>query len=367
MTQPSKFADMQHRRTTFSKFIIEAQRRKPNPDAELTGLLNDIQTACKFIASAVSRGSLESAGGWAASGAGEDAPKGLEAIANDIMLRECEWGGKLSGMVSPHNEAPYQIPGAYPRGHYLLTFEALEGASDIDVNVSVGTIFSVLRAPEGSDEPAAGDFLRPGVEQVAAGFALYGPTSIIVMTLGAGVHGFTLDREIGAYTLTHPDMRIPEETVEFAIDASNERYWEPPVRHYVEECVAGQAGARGADFNMRWVDSLATEVNRILVRGGLFICPRDTKDGSKTGRRHLLYEANPMALIVEEAGGAASTGRERILDIVPTGLHQYVPVILGSRREVERLIRYHESYDRGEELVFETPLFKTRSLFRTVS
>jgi fructose-1,6-bisphosphatase len=162
-------------------------------------------------------------------------------------------------------------------------------------------------------------------------------------------------------------MRIPEETVEFAIDASNERYWEPPVRHYVEECVAGQAGARGTDFNMRWVDSLAAEVNRILIRGGLFVCPRDTKDGSKKGRRHLLYEANPMAMIVEEAGGVATTGRERILDIVPAGLHEYVPVILGSRREVERLVRYHEAYDRGEELVFETPLFKTRTLFRTVS
>ncbi len=367
MTQPSKLTDMAHRRTTFSKFIIEAQRRKPNPDAELTGLLNDIQTACKFIASAVSRGSLESVGAWTAASGGEEAPKDLDAVANDIMLRECEWGGKLNGMISPEGESPYQIPGSYPRGRYLLAFEALEGSSDIDVNVSVGTIFSVLRAPEGAADPAAADFLRPGVEQVAAGYALYGPTSIIVITLGAGVHGFTLDREIGAYTLTHPDMRIPEETVEFAIDASNERYWEPPVRHYVEECVAGQAGARGVDFNMRWVDSLASEVNRILVRGGLFVCPRDTKDGSKEGRRHLLYEANPMAMIVEEAGGAASTGRERILDIVPASLHQCVPVMLGSRREVERLVRYHQAYDRGEELVFETPLFRTRSLFRTVT
>jgi fructose-1,6-bisphosphatase len=179
------------------------------------------------------------------------------------------------------------------------------------------------------------------------------------------VHGFTLDPEIGAYTLTHPDMRIPENSREFAINASNERFWEPPVRHYVEECIAGKSGSRGVDFNMRWVASLVAEVHRILVRGGVFMYPRDGKDPSKAGRLRLLYEANPMAMLVEQAGGAASTGRERILEIVPTGLHQRVPVILGSRNEVERLVRYHATYDRGDELAFATPLFNARSLFRT--
>jgi fructose-1,6-bisphosphatase I len=289
----------------------------------------------------------------------------LDLVANEIMLRECEWGGKLCGMASEELEAPYLIPPAYPRGRYLLVFDPLDGSSNLDVNVTVGTIFSVLRAPDGISEPSAEAFLQPGTAQLAAGFTLYGPASMIVITLGAGVHGFTLDPEIGAYTLTHPDMRIPENSREFAINASNERFWEPPVRHYVEECIAGKSGSRGVDFNMRWVASLVAEVHRILVRGGVFMYPRDGKDPSKAGRLRLLYEANPMAMLVEQAGGAASTGRERILEIVPTGLHQRVPVILGSRNEVERLVRYHATYDRGDELAFATPLFNARSLFRT--
>lgn len=357
---------MPHRRLTFSKFIIEDQRRRPNADPELTGLLNDIQTACKFIASAVSRGALNSAGGLeqGVNVQGEE-QKLLDVLANDIMLRECEWGGKLRGMASEEMDEPYVIPSSYPRGDYLLVFDPLDGSSNLDVNVTVGTIFSVLRMPDGLSDPTAGAFLQPGRDQLAAGFALYGPTSMIVITLGAGVHGFTLDPEIGAYTLTHPNMRIPEETREFAINASNERFWEPPVRHYVEECIQGTVGERGVDFNMRWVASMVAEVHRILVRGGVFMYPRDTKDPARPGRLRLLYEANPMAMIVEQAGGIASTGRERILDIVPANLHQRVPVILGSRHEVERLRRYHDTYDRGEELTFETPLFNRRSLFRT--
>ena len=349
---------MQQRRTTFSKFIIEDERHRVNTDPELTGLLNDIQTACKFIASAVSRGTL----GIEPSGEA----RVLAATASEIMVRECEWGGKLCGMVFGGLDQPYLIPASYPRGRYLLAFDPLVGASNLDVNVAVGTIFSVLRAPDGVTVPQANDFLQPGTKQIAAGFAQFGPTSMIVITLGAGVHGFTLDREIGAYTLTHPDMRIPETTHEFAVDASNERFWEPPIRHYVEECVAGVAGARGSDFQMRWIDSLVAEVYRILVRGGLFIFPRAQKDVGESGGLRLLYEASPMAMIVEEAGGVATTGRERILELVPENLHDCVPVILGSREEAERLTRYHATHDAGEELAFETPLFNTRSLFRTV-
>ncbi len=358
---------MPHRRTTFSKFIIEDQRSRPNPDPELTGLLNDIQTACKFIASAVSRGALyyPPRSSMSVNPSGEDYRK-LDAIANDIMLRECEWGGKLCGMLFEGIEEPYRIPASYPRGRYLLAFDPLEGAERLDVNDTVGTIFSVLRAPDGVTEPTAAHFLRPGTEQIAAGFALYGPTSIIVITLGNGVHGFTLDREIGAYTLTHPKMRIPEETRDIAIDPSNERTWEAPIRYYVDECIQGKAGLRQVDFNMRWVDSLVAEVHRLLVRGGLLIYPQDMRDGSKHGSLHLLYEANPIALIVEQAGGLASTGRGRILEAVPSSVQQCVPVILGSAREAERLVRYHETADRGEELKFKTPLFNTRSLFRPV-
>jgi len=268
-------------------------------------------------------------------------------------------------MASEEMEQPYPIPAEYPKGSYLLLFDPLDGSSNIDVNVTVGTIFSILRAPPGVTDPTVADFLQPGTKQIAAGFALYGPTSMIVITLGGGVHGFTLDREIGAYTLTHPNMRIPETTCEFAINASNERFWEPPVRRYVEECIQGKTGPRGVDFNTRWIASLVAEIYRILIRGGLFMYPRDTKDTSKPGRLRLMYEANPMAMIVEQAGGAASTGRERILDIAPTTLHQRVPLILGSRGEVERLVAYHKYYDEGEEPTFETPLFRKRSLFRS--
>lgn len=364
---PVDFATVTRRaRTTFSKFIIEAQRRNPQADTDLTALLNDIQTACKFIAVAVSRGALTSTADIPMKlNVQGEAQKPLDIIANDIMLEECAQGGTLCGMASEELEEPSSIPREHRRGRYLLAFDPLDGSSNLDVNVTVGTIFSVLRAPEGVTDPKVGDFLQPGSSQVAAGFALYGPCSMIVITMGQGVHGFTLDRDIGAYTLTHPGMRIPEETREFAINSSNERFWEPPVRHYIDECVQGKAGPRGADFNMRWVASMVAEIHRILVRGGMFMYPRDTKDRSKAGRLRLLYEANPMAMIVEQAGGLATTGRQRLLEVIPTSLHQRVPVILGSRLEVERLVEYHAAYDRGEDLVFESPLFNTRSMFRS--
>jgi len=357
---------MPHRRTTFSKFIIEDQRRRVAHGPDLTALLNDIQTACKYIAAAVSRGALEPSrtAQPAAINVQGEVQKPLDVLSNDIMIGACEWGGQLCGMVSEELEQPYQLPQPFPRGRYLLVFDPLDGSSNIDINMTVGTIFSVLVAPEGVSEPATADFLQPGTAQVAAGYALYGPASMLIITLGDGVQGFTLDREIGAYTLTHPNMQIPEATAEFAINASNERFWEPPVRRYVEECIAGKAGPRGKDFNMRWIASMVAEVHRVLLRGGLYMYPRDTRDPSKPGRLRLLYEASPMAMIVENAGGLASTGRERLLDILPTDIHQRVPVILGSREEVERLQRYHQQADAGEDVVFENPLFNTRSLFR---
>jgi fructose-1,6-bisphosphatase len=353
-------------RTTFSKFIIEDQRRMAEPDPQLTALLNDIQTACKYIASAVSRGALHSlpATPMGANVHGET-QKPLDVISNEIMLRNCEWGGQLCGMASEEMEAAYQIPVQHPRGRYLLVFDPLDGSSNLDVNVTVGTIFSVLRAPEGVTEPTTQDFLQLGTKQVCAGYALYGPSAMLVVTMGRGVHGFTLDPEIGAFTLTHPDMRIPEGAREFAINASNARFWEPPVQRYVDECVKGKAGPRDADFNMRWIASLVAEVHRILLRGGLFMYPKDSKDPLKPGRLRLMYEANPMALLIEQAGGRASTGRARILDIQPTGLHERVSVILGSKEEVERIERYHREYEAGEDGAFESPLFNVRSLFRT--
>ncbi len=357
---------MPYRRTTLSKFIIDDQRRSANPQPDLTSLLNDIQTACKLVAIAASRGSIDALDGVQTQvNAGGDDQKPLDVVANDIMVATCEWGGQLAGMASEEMDEPYPIPAMYPRGRYLLVFDPLDGSSNIDINMPVGTIFSVLRCPDGIDEPTTADFLQPGTAQVAAGYAIYGPVAMMVITLGAGVHGFTLDREIGAFILTHPDMSIPPATREFAVNVSNERFWDPPVRRYVEECIQGASGPRGVEFNMRWIASMVAEVHRILVRGGLFMYPRGSKDPDRPARLRLMYEANPMAMIVEQAGGKASTGRERLLDIVPTGIHQRVPVILGSREEVERLDRYHDEYARGEDSVFTTPLFNARSLFRT--
>ncbi|EWY39243.1 fructose-1 6-bisphosphatase [Skermanella stibiiresistens SB22] len=359
---------MPHRSMTFAKFIIEDQRRRGGADTELTALLNDVQTACKLIAVTVSRGPLHVHQAVTGTNVHDEEQKPLDLTANEIMLDTCSWGGQVRGMASEEMEEPYVVPAPHRRGRHLLLFDPLDGSSNIDVNVTVGTIFSILRAPEGVDEPPGEpteeDFLRPGTEQVAAGFALYGPTTMIVVTLGAGVHGFTLDREIGNFNLTHPDMRVPEETREFAINMSNSRFWEPPVQRYVEECVQGGSGPRGKDFNMRWIASLVAEVYRILIRGGLFMYPWDTRDTSKPGRLRLLYEANPMAMILEQAGGAASTGRQRILEIAPVALHQRVPLILGSKAEVERVVHYHQTHDRGEDAVFDSPLFNKRSLFR---
>ena len=357
---------MPYRRTTLSKFIIDDQRLAANPQPELTSLLNDIQTACKLIAVAASRGSLAKTDAVATKvNAAGDEQKPLDVVANNIMVATCEWGGQLAGMVSEEMDEPYHIPAQYPRGRYLLVFDPLDGSSNIDVNVPVGTIFSVLRCPDGVEQPAAADFLQPGTAQVAAGYAIYGPVAMLVITLGAGVHGFTLDREIGAFALTHPNMTIPPAAREFAVNVSNERFWEPPVRRYVEECIEGAAGPRGVEFNMRWIASMVAEVHRILMRGGLFMYPSGSKDPAQPARLRLLYEANPMAMIVEQAGGRASTGRERLLDVVPTSIHQRIPVILGSREEVERLDRYHAEHARSEDPVFKAPLFNARSLFRT--
>ncbi len=239
-------------------------------------------------------------------------------------------------------EEVYPIPERYPRGKYLLVFDPLDGSSNIDVNISVGTIFSILRCPDGVTDPSEADFLQPGTKQVCAGYALYGPSTMMVMTTGQGVNGFTLDQSVGEFILTHPGMQIPADTREFAINASNSRFWDAPTRRYIDELLAGAEGPRGENFNMRWVASMVAEVHRILTRGGIFMYPKDNKDPSKEGRLRLMYEANPMSFIVEQAGGVSSTGLQRIMEIQPRELHQRVPVILGSKNEVERVVSYYK-------------------------
>ncbi len=326
---------------TITQFIIEEQRRTGG-SGDFTALLNDVFTACKNISSAVNKGDLIGVLGSAESeNIQGETQKKLDLITNDMMINANQWGGHLAGMASEEMDDVYEIPSQYPRGKYLITFDPLDGSSNIDVNISVGTIFSILHCPEGVTDPKAEHFLQPGTKQVCAGYALYGPSTMMVMTTGHGAHGFTLDQNVGEFILTHPDLSIPADTREFAINASNERFWFPPIKRYVEECVAGKDGPRGDNFNMRWVASMVAEVHRILTRGGVFMYPNDNRDPGRGGKLRLMYEANPMSFIVEQAGGVCSTGTERIMEVEPNGLHQRVPVVLGSKNEVERIISYH--------------------------
>jgi len=336
---------MQDGRTTITQFIIEEQRHIAGASGDFTSLLNDIVTACKVISNMVNHGALVGVLGAAGTEniQGEDQKK-MDIISNEVFLKSNEWAGHLAAMASEEMDDIYHIPDLNPRGKYLLTFDPLDGSSNIDVNVSVGTIFSILRCKGDCANPTREDFLQAGTEQVCAGYALYGPSTMMVITTGKGVNGFTLDQNIGEFILTHPDMTIPEETQEFAINASNSRFWEAPVKRYVDECLSGVEGPRGKDFNMRWIASMVAEVHRILTRGGVFMYPLDEKMKSKglQGKLRLMYEANPMSFIIEQAGGMSTTGRVRIMDIKPGDLHQRVPVILGSKAEVERVTAYHK-------------------------
>lgn len=344
---------------TLTRFLIEERRRHAETSADFISLVNDVRVACKRISALIAKGSLDSSNGKQNDSA---AQARLNSSANEILVRCTEWGGQLAGMVSEEMTEPYAIPAEYPRGRYLLLFDPLDGSSNADVNVAVGSIFSILRCPDGAKVPLETDFLQPGSAQVCAGYAIYGPATMIVLTTGHGVHGFTLDREIGEFLLTHPELRIDESGSEFAINASNSRHWEAPIRRYVAECQAGTAGPRGRDFNMRWIASLVAETHRILMRGGVFMYPRDRKDLTKPGRLRLLYEANPIGFLIEQAGGRASTGREPLLDITPTGLHERIGLVFGAKAEVERIERYYRDYNDFE---FDAPLFGTRTLFRS--
>jgi fructose-1,6-bisphosphatase I/sedoheptulose-1,7-bisphosphatase len=359
------------KRATLTQFLIEERRRFPAASGDFNALILDVALACKAIARAVAFGELagmygnhDAEAGGSVNVQGETQKK-LDVHSNALFIQMTEQGGNLAGMASEEMDLPQQIPAQYPRGKYLLVFDPLDGSSNIDVNVSVGSIFSILRAPQdviasGRDVVEA-DFFQPGTQQVAAGYALYGPTTMLILTVGDGVNGFTLDPNLGEFMLTHRQMQIPPDTQEFAINASNSRFWEPPIKRYVDECLAGKTGARGKDFNMRWIASMVAEAHRILMRGGVFMYPRDTKDPSKPGRLRLLYEANPVGFIMEQAGGRASTGRVPMMGVQPTALHQRIGLVFGSRNEVERIERYHTEPVRDEP---GNPLFAERGLFR---
>ena len=375
------------RRSTLTQFLIEERRRYPTASGDFNALVLDVALACKTLARSVAFGAL---GGPLSDGFGGP-PRGAlgglfsdpgqaihrpldkaaggaaqESIGHAIFVDANHWGGHLAGMASATVAAPLAIPAPHPRGKYLLVFDALEGADQADLNVALGSVFSVLRAPpdlaDGGRELSAADFLQPGTQQVAAGYALYGPATQLVLTVGAGVHGFTLDPNLGEFKLTQPDIRIPHDTDTFAINAANARFWEAPVKRYVDECLAGKSGPRGKDFNTRWIASPVAEAHRILMRGGVFLCPRDAEDASRPGCPGLLHQASPLAMLIEQAGGRASTGRDPVLCLVPGSLAQRTGLVFGSRHEVERIERYHR--EPAALASGGSPLFSPRSLFR---
>ncbi len=347
---------------TLTEFLIAEQRKVPGASGNFTALVNDLRLACKRIGNAVGKGALSGAAGRAGTTnvQGEEQAN-LDILANRVFIRTFERSGTVAAMASEELEDVHQIPPEFPRGHYLLAFDPLDGSSNIDVNVSVGSIFSVLQDPDPSVEVGASAFLQPGERQVCAGYAIYGPTTMLVLSFGHGVHGFTLDREIGEFILTHPDMRIPEQASEFAINSSNSRFWEPAVTRYVDECLAGAGGPRARDFNMRWVASLVAEAHRILLRGGVFLYPRDDRTTARSGKLRLLYEANPIGFLIEQAGGRASTGDRPVLEVQPESLHERTGFVFGSRDEVERVEAYHRDHNVRP---YDAPLFGSRGLFR---
>ena len=333
---------MPSRNISLTRYLVEQQRLDGRIPGELRLLLEVVARACKRISFAVNKGALGEVLGTAGSeNVQGEVQKKLDIIANEVLIEANEWGGHLAAMASEEMDGIYLVPNRYPHGEYLLMFDPLDGSSNIDVNVSIGTIFSVFRKDPSHDGVSEADFMQPGRQQVAAGYCVYGPQTTLVLTVGDGVAMFTLDRELGSFVLTQENVRIPEDTKEFSINMSNMRHWAPPVRRYIDECLAGEEGPRGKNFNMRWIASMVADVHRILTRGGIFMYPWDKREPNKPGKLRLLYEANPMSWLIEQAGGAASTGTQRILDVQPTQLHERVSVILGSKNEVERVAQYH--------------------------
>jgi fructose-1,6-bisphosphatase I len=327
---------------SLSRYLVEEQRERGNIPAQLRLLLEVVARACKGISHAVNKGALGDVMGSAGSeNVQGEVQKKLDIIANEVLIEANEWGGHLAAMASEEMDSIYAVPNRYPQGEYLLLFDPLDGSSNIDVNVSIGTIFSVLQKPEGDAAVSEQDFLQAGAKQVAAGYCIYGPQTMLVLTVGDGVVMFTLDREQGSFVLTQENVMVPQDTQEFAINMSNMRHWDEPVKRYVDECLQGTDGVRGKNFNMRWIASMVADVHRILMRGGIFLYPWDKREPGKAGKLRLMYEANPMSWLIEQAGGASTNGHTRILDLQPQQLHERVSVILGSKNEVDRVTSYH--------------------------
>ena len=334
---------MTHFGVTLSQFIMEEQRRFPEATGNFTLLLNDIAVSCKMIAAAVQKGQLANViGATDNENCQGETQQILDVIANELFIKNNANRGHVAAMASEEMDDVFNIPKSVPRGNYLLIFDPLDGSSNIEINGPIGTIFSILKTDE--KDPTEKDFLQKGTKQVCAGYCLYGSATMMVLTIGYGTHGFTLDPAIGEFILTHPNMKIPSSTSEYAINQANRNLWETPVREYVDACDLGIEGPRKKKFTMRWVGAMVMDIHRLIQRGGLFAYPIDSSLTEKGGRLRLMYEANPMAFLVEQAGGIASTGYERILDLTPEKLHQRVPVIMGSSDEMQIILDNHKAY-----------------------
>ncbi len=328
------------KRKTLTQFLIEQQREAGTLQPQLRLLIEVVARSCKAISHAIGKGALGGVlGSLESENVQGEVQKKLDVIANEMLLEANEWGGHLAAMASEEMETIHLVPNRYPKGEYLLLFDPIDGSSNIDVDLSVGTIFSVLRAAETASgaDVSEQDFLQAGQTQVAAGYAVYGPQTILVLTVGAGVHEFTLDREIGSWVMTDTNIRMPGGKREFAINTSNARQWSPEVTQFIDERIAGKDGPLGTDYNMRWTGSMVADAHRILKRGGVFLYPRDVRQPGKVGKLRLMYEGNPMAMLMEQAGGAATDGEQRILSIEPSSLHQRIGLIMGDPAEVEAI------------------------------
>jgi fructose-1,6-bisphosphatase I len=313
----------------------------PSLDPVLGEVLADIAAACIEISRAIDRAPLKGVlGNQGERNVQGEEQKKLDVITNELFMDHIRRSGHVAGLASEEMEDPVILHDDGD-GRYLVLFDPLDGSSNVDANISVGSIFSILRCPDQPGGLSAESFLQPGTRQACAGYAIYGASTMLVLTAGNGVQGFTLDRDSGDFMLTHADMRILPDTQEFAVNLSNYRFWESPMQHYIDDCLQGREGRRGKDFNMRWIASMVAEIHRILIRGGVFMYPVDSKIRKQGGRIRLLYEVNPMSFIVEQAGGASSTGRQRAMEIQPQDLHQRVPVIMGSKNEVETISAYY--------------------------
>lgn len=320
---------------TFSQYLMVHSQENHIPK-ELISTVESIIIACKQISRNVRLGALSGVLGEAGTGNIQgEAQKKLDVIANQILIDTLRTNPNVAGLASEEED---NFVAANEQGGYLVLFDPLDGSSNIDVNISIGTIFSVLLKPSGSLKTES--FLQKGSEQVAAGYVLYGVQTLLVLTFKHGVHVFTLNEQ-GEFIETKSLPQIPEQTAEFAINASNQRHWEQPIQKYINELLAGKDGVREKNYNMRWVASMVAEVHRILMRGGVFLYPKDNRDPSKAGKLRLMYEANPLGLVVEQAGGKITNSRENMLEIQPTGLHQRVAVVLGSAEEVGHVRELH--------------------------